>query len=69
MAVPLLKSAGKHAPGSKVAGEVATGRTFKDSVSDHGREAVGQVLHGTADRIVKGQKGKGSNESAHNLCS
>jgi hypothetical protein len=60
MAMPLFKSAGKHAlvAGSKIATDVSQGKAFKESFSEHGREAAGQILHETADRVLS-QKGKG----------
>jgi hypothetical protein len=60
LAMPLFKSAGIHAlsAGSKIAADLAKGRNLKESFSEHGRDAAGNMLHETADMITK-QKGKG----------
>lgn len=64
MALPLLKSAGKHAlsSGSRIAADLSQGRDLKDSLKEHGRNAAGALLHETADRI---QKGKGLGKRRH----
>jgi len=64
-AMPLLKTAGKHAliTGSKVVADVTQGRNLKESLKEHGKTATSSFLHETADNI--GQRGKGRRKRAY----
>ena len=66
MIVPVAKSVGKSAikavgkealaAGANITGDLVRGRTFKDSVKEHGRKAAGNLLT-KAGTKVKGQAG------------
>lgn len=56
-ALPLLKSAGKHAltAGSHIASDVAAGQPLTDSVKKHARQATGELLKETGEKVMKGK--------------
>jgi len=64
-AMPLLKTAGKHAliTGSKVVADVTQGRNLQESLKEHGKAATSSFLHETSDNI--GQRGKGRRKRSY----
>ena len=61
-AMPLLKTAGKHAliTGSKIAADVTEGHTLRESANKHGRTGIANTLRETADNLGQSGKGLGS---------
>lgn len=57
IAQPLLKSIGKQAlvSGAHFAADVTQGRDAKEAFMDHGKQAVGSLLHKAADKIQSGE--------------
>jgi hypothetical protein len=60
--LPILKTIGKHAlvTGSKIAADVAQGRSLKESAQEHARSGVSNVLNETGDNIAQSGKGLGA---------
>lgn len=55
--MPALKSIGRQAlvSGSRVVADVVQGRDVKESLKEHARQGVGQLLHKAGDAIQSGQ--------------
>jgi len=67
-AMPLLKSAGKHAliTGSKVAADMSQGRKLNESFKEHGKVGASGFLHETADNLSNNQTGNGRRSRRRN---